>query len=263
VPLGIFCNGIFDMPFHVASRANVSALGWIVVAARGLAVFVPERFWEVGARIANVAWVVWMLLTQVLSLNAVIASQDADLALVASGIAARLASIMFLSTFVVGVAARAPRRAKAAGLWPRVVALGGSFLPTLVIVMPRVEESVAINIASSVMCAIGFGLAAYAFMHLNRSCSIMPEARALVTSGPYRFVRHPAYLFEAIGIAGMFLPFEPLWAVPLYVVQLLCQVQRMKWEERVLRRAFPAYAGYAARTPRFIPLLRRAPLPAA
>jgi protein-S-isoprenylcysteine O-methyltransferase Ste14 len=246
------------MPHLAVPLTIASTFGWIALAARSIAAFVPERARDIAARVANIGWVSWMVMTQVLGLSAVVASRhDADFALVASGVAARLASIMFLCAFVVGVAARAPRRGSAVGVWPRLVALGGSFIPAFVfLLLPRMEESVAINVASSAMCAIGFGLAAYAFTHLNQSCSIMPEARALVTSGPYRLVRHPAYLFEAIGIAGMFLPFEPLWAIPMYTVQLLCQLQRMKWEERVLRRAFPAYAAYAARTPRFIPFIR-------
>ena len=134
------------------------------------------------------------------------------------------------------------------------MALAGSFLPNMAFILPRMPKSVPINIASSVLCAIGFGLAAYAFTHLNRSATIMPEARSLVTTGPYRVVRHPVYLFEAIEIVGIFLPFNPLWAIPILVVQFLCQVQRMRYEERVLTASSP-------NTPP-MPRARRASFPA-
>jgi protein-S-isoprenylcysteine O-methyltransferase Ste14 len=213
-----------------------------------------NQIWDVATRVLNAAWISTLLLGQGASLYILTETMsDSDPALLASGIAARLASALFLCAFLVGVVTRAPRVGKAIGLWPRVVALAGSFLPTFAVVLPRMPESVTINVASSALCAIGFGLAAYAFTHLNRSASIMPEARSLVTSGPYRLVRHPVYLFEAIGIAGLFLPFAPLWAIPMYALQFFCQVQRMGYEESVLAQSFPDYAAYAARTPRLIP----------
>jgi protein-S-isoprenylcysteine O-methyltransferase Ste14 len=213
-----------------------------------------DQVWDIVTRIVNVTWVAALLLGQMAGLVYLASStSEGDIALRVSGLTARLASIMFLCVFAVGVVARARRVGQSTGIVPRVVALAGSFIPTFAFLLPRAPEAVSINIASSLMCALGFGLAAYAFTHLNRSVSIMPEARSLVTSGPYAFVRHPVYLFEAIGIAGIFLPFEPLWAVPIYLVQFCCQLQRMRYEERVLTDSFPEYAAYAARTPRLIP----------
>src|SRR5882724_2939697 len=229
--------------------------GWIAsVMPQRLAAMDTSQAWELATRIVNVLWVSAFLLTQTASLYMLTSTTpEGEVALLASGIAARLASAVFLCAFVVGVVSRARRVGKSVGLLPRVMALAGSFLPNMAFILPRMPESVPVNIASSVLCAIGFGLAAYAFTHLNRSATIMPEARSLVTSGPYRLVRHPVYLFEAIGIVGIFLPFNPLWAVPMFVVQFLCQVQRMRYEERVLTSSFPEYAAYAARTPRLIP----------
>jgi len=229
--------------------------GWISsLLPQRLAATDRGQVWEFATRVINVAWISVFLLTQTASLYMLIeTTPEGEVALLASGIAARLASALFLCAFLVGVLSRARRVGKSVGLLPRVMALAGSFLPAMTFILPRMPESVPINIVSSVLCAIGFGLAAYAFTHLNRSATIMPEARSLVTTGPYRLVRHPVYLFEAIGIVGIFLPFNPLWAVPMFVVQFLCQVQRMRYEERVLTASFPEYAAYAARTPRLIP----------
>ena len=238
------------------ATAVKSPANWPAAAFAPLTRLDGAQAWDIATRVVNVAWVAALLLGHSAGLiHLARTTPDGEVALLVSGVTARLASIMFLCVFVVGVVARARRVGSSVGILPRVFALAGSFLPMLAFLLPRAPEAVSINIASSVLCALGFGLAAYAFTHLNRSVSIMPEARALVTSGPYRLVRHPVYLFEAIGIAGIFLPFEPLWAVPVFVLQFLCQLVRMHYEEGVLTRSFPEYAAYAARTPRLIPHL--------
>jgi protein-S-isoprenylcysteine O-methyltransferase Ste14 len=40
-------------------------------------------------------------------------------------------------------------------------------------------------------------------LSLGRSISILPQARQLVTSGPYAFVRHPLYLGEMTAMLGI------------------------------------------------------------
>ena len=47
---------------------------------------------------------------------------------------------------------------------------------------------------------------------LGRSFSIMPEARVLVTGGPYAFARHPLYAVEIITILGMAMLYKQPWA---------------------------------------------------
>ena len=88
---------------------------------------------------------------------------------------------------------------------------------------------------------------------LGKSFSIMPEARKLVTGGPYAFARHPLYTFEIITIIGTAMQFEApwSWAIGLVVVTLLWV--RSHYEEQVLARAYPEYGEYRARTRRFIP----------
>lgn len=81
------------------------------------------------------------------------------------------------------------------------------------------------------------------------------EPGELVTSGPYRWVRHPMYVGTLLFLWG-----NPVWtgrylgfclAASLYV---LVGARR---EEGRLRQTFgPAYVDYAARTPSFIPRLR-------
>ena len=44
-------------------------------------------------------------------------------------------------------------------------------------------------------------------LRLGRSFSIITETHQLVTSNPYRYVRHPLYLTKKLTIIGIFLQF--------------------------------------------------------
>lgn|GEM_PF-367736 len=82
-----------------------------------------------------------------------------------------------------------------------------------------------------------------------------PTPGALVTHGPYRWLRHPIYAailwFVAAGIAVH----PNLTALGLGVLVGAGLAVRMHLEERLLRRTYPEYAAYAARTRRIVPFL--------
>jgi protein-S-isoprenylcysteine O-methyltransferase Ste14 len=88
---------------------------------------------------------------------------------------------------------------------------------------------------------------------LGRCFGVLPEARGLVTSGPYRWVRHPVYLGEIGACAGLAIASPSLRNA--FVLGLLgaAQAVRIGFEERALTHAFPTYTAYASRTPRLVP----------
>jgi protein-S-isoprenylcysteine O-methyltransferase Ste14 len=99
----------------------------------------------------------------------------------------------------------------------------------------------------------GSAAAVIALVRLGRSFSVMAEARRLVTSGPYRFVRHPLYLAEELAIIGIFTQFLSLSTALILAVQIAFQLRRMHNEEVILAASFPQYTAYRQKTARLIP----------
>ena len=88
---------------------------------------------------------------------------------------------------------------------------------------------------------------------LGRCFGVLPEARGLVTQGPYRLVRHPVYLGELAACTGLAITSPSLRNVVVLAALAVAQRVRMSFEERALATAFTDYLDYASRTPRLIP----------
>jgi protein-S-isoprenylcysteine O-methyltransferase Ste14 len=217
--------------------------------------------WDLAMRAVGFLWTGFLLYRNILGTLEFVQSPRAaamPLAVLVSAVAARVAFLTFLVLLVFFFIVRLKPVAKATGIGTRAVALLGTFLPTLFGVVPRYEDSALINVASFACLAVGNGLSAYGFSFLSRSASIMAEARRLVTGGPYRFVRHPVYVFEEIAIVGVLLnhlwwPRAAAFALLIFFAHMWCQLQRMNNEEAVLEAAFPEYSSYKARTAKILP----------
>lgn len=84
----------------------------------------------------------------------------------------------------------------------------------------------------------------------------MPENQRLVTSGPYRHVRHPSYLGYFLMFFGLFFVWPNLFTLfPLVAIPGYFRVTFE--EERLLARRFgDKYVKYQKKTGRFIPRFR-------
>jgi len=148
---------------------------------------------------------------------------------------------------------RARATSKARGIEPRITAVVGAFLVYVIPLFPRRELSVTAEMVSTLLVLFGSAAAVIALVRLGRSFSMMSEARRLVTSGPYRFVRHPLYLAEELAIIGISLQFFSLSTALVLAVQIAFQLRRMRNEEAVLTESFAEYAAYRQRTARLLP----------
>ena len=80
-----------------------------------------------------------------------------------------------------------------------------------------------------------------------------PTKGGLVTSGPYRYIRHPIYTAACLlGWAGALAHFSAK-ALLCGVVLIVCAVVRMQCEERLVAATYPEYVHYKDRTWRMIP----------
>jgi protein-S-isoprenylcysteine O-methyltransferase Ste14 len=165
----------------------------------------------------------------------------------------RMAALGFVLCLIGALCLRLRPVARAAGLLPRLAAVGGTFSITALALLPRFDMPPAVAGTSLMLMLLGYGLACYALGHLGRSLSIMAEARRLVTSGPYALVRHPLYAAEAVASLGVLLQFLSPAAVVLWAVHIALQCCRMRYEEQILQLTFPEYEGYARRVARLVP----------
>ena len=108
--------------------------------------------------------------------------------------------------------------------------------------------------AGDLLLLAGLGIAIASVVCLGRCFGVLPDVRGLVTRGPYRLVRHPLYLGELLASLGIVLGAEsPGPALGSWLVCLVLQLVRTRYEEQTLLAEFPEYADYAARTRRLLP----------
>jgi protein-S-isoprenylcysteine O-methyltransferase Ste14 len=170
-------------------------------------------------------------------------------------VAARLANFMFLILVAATALTRLSPMMKAKGIEPRVSALLGTFLCMALALLPKADLGPVLSIISTMLMMIGAVLSFIVLRWLGKSFSILAEARRLVTTGPYKVVRHPLYLCEGIALLGLALQvMSPLAIVGVLAIAAI-QFRRMINEEAVLNSAFSEYLEYAERTPRVIPRL--------
>ncbi|CDX16997.1 Isoprenylcysteine carboxyl methyltransferase [Mesorhizobium plurifarium] len=83
-------------------------------------------------------------------------------------------------------------------------------------------------------------------MSLGRSFAILPANRGVVTSGAYRFVRHPIYAGYLAGHILFLLSSFSLYNFTVYATITLFQIHRILREERILALT-PEYRDYLGR----------------
>jgi protein-S-isoprenylcysteine O-methyltransferase Ste14 len=83
------------------------------------------------------------------------------------------------------------------------------------------------------------------------------EKTDLVLHGPYRYVRHPIYLFQVIMLLGVIFLLPTACSITLLAVHLVCVILKSLDEEAYLLGVHgPEYRGYLSKTGRFLPRTR-------
>jgi len=122
-------------------------------------------------------------------------------------------------------------------IWEGLIAVSGTFVVTLLLVVSNDEGATlgpdAPLLPTVIQCA---GIAGWAvsLVALGRSLGIAPADRGLVRHGPYRFIRHPVYAFEALFFVGWLVNVHTASAALIVTVWAALQIVRIVREERIL-----------------------------
>jgi protein-S-isoprenylcysteine O-methyltransferase Ste14 len=119
-------------------------------------------------------------------------------------------------------------------------------------------NSPVLGAVGAVVFALGLALAVWARVHLGRNWGMPMTQKAepeLVTTGPYRFVRHPIYSGLLAGVLGTALATNLIGLIVVVVLGGYFYYSASV-EEKNLTATFPtAYPAYQSRTKMLIPLV--------
>lgn len=110
-----------------------------------------------------------------------------------------------------------------------------------------------------VLTATGYFLMNWSVMALGKQFSTdvtIQKGHKLITTGPYRLVRHPRYLGIIVFLTGIALTFRSLLSLMFAGLTVAVVLWRIWDEEKLMRETFPAeWDAYVKRTRRLVPFL--------
>jgi protein-S-isoprenylcysteine O-methyltransferase Ste14 len=119
-------------------------------------------------------------------------------------------------------------------------------------------HSVGLEVLGLVILLLGLAVAVWARIHLGANWGTPMSQRVdpeLVTSGPYRYVRHPIYSGILLGLIGTAVALDPVWFVVVVIVAVYFAYSATV-EERLMSVQFPAdYAEYRRHTRMLVPFI--------
>ncbi len=142
--------------------------------------------------------------------------------------------------------------------WIQLLAFGSSAIPGLDYRFGWSRVPLWLTILSQLFVFAGYLITLWVMKEnsfASRTVQV-EEGQRVISTGPYRLVRHPMY-FGAV----LMLLFTPLalgswWALPGFLLVIPLIVLRLLNEEEMLRRDLPGYSDYCLRTrSRLLPLL--------
>ena len=109
----------------------------------------------------------------------------------------------------------------------------------------------AMRFCGLALCAVGLAIGAAALAAMGRVMQVSPEPKAeghLVTSGPYRLLRHPMYTAIVLVVVGLWLRRPAVTVAIAGAALIVLLVRKARFEEGLLQSRYPEYAGYRTRT---------------
>jgi protein-S-isoprenylcysteine O-methyltransferase Ste14 len=122
----------------------------------------------------------------------------------------------------------------------------------------RLAPATLFSFVGAVILAAGVAVRAWAVLTLGRyfrlTLTVTPD-QPVITSGPYRFIRHPAYAAMLLSVLGLGLGLGSLLSVLVALTMPVpALLRRINLEEQALRRTLgQAYENYCGGTRRLVP----------
>ncbi len=114
------------------------------------------------------------------------------------------------------------------------------------------------GIIGIILCVLGLALAVWARVYLGRNWGMpmsVKENPELVTSGPYKLIRHPIYTGILVAAVGSALV-DGLWWLIFVIIYIAYFVYSAQAEEKIMTKEFPnEYPAYKKRTKMLLPFI--------
>jgi protein-S-isoprenylcysteine O-methyltransferase Ste14 len=88
--------------------------------------------------------------------------------------------------------------------------------------------------------------------------NVFPDLRPgslLITSGPYRMIRHPMYLAVLLFCIALSADRFTLFRLVMFLILLIDLISKMRYEEKLLSEQLPDFAEYCKKTWRLLPFV--------
>lgn len=122
----------------------------------------------------------------------------------------------------------------------------------------KIHDSNLIRLAGVLLISVATVLYLESLGCLGRNYSPCFDSHVpfeLISSGPYRFTRHPMYLAKLMVVIGNFVLSGSLWFVVMFLYLLAETIRTIIKEERYLVDSIPGYVKYKNRTTRMLPFV--------
>lgn len=148
--------------------------------------------------------------------------------------------------------------AKGIEWWDKLLAPFIAFVgPLLVVVVAGLDKrnawspdvSLTLQIPALILFPLGAAFGTWAMLQNPFFSSVVriqkERGQTVITSGPYRFVRHPAYSGNILWWGGIPVALGTLWAFIPVLLIIIGLVIRTALEDRTLQAELPGYKAYA------------------
>ena len=124
--------------------------------------------------------------------------------------------------------------------------------------VPARSSNSAAGGVGACLCIAGLAFAVWARRHLGRNWGMpmsLKQGHELITTGPYRYVRHPIYTGMLLAILGSCIVGGRSWLI-VFMVVCAFLIYSARTEERLLMQTFPhEYPEYKKKTKALIPFV--------